>query len=112
MSADIVDIHGYRVRAAPALALPDDIEALHAEWLPRINASGLSEEEMSAVCDEIAVIERKMAATAAVTPPALLCKAKIADHYKRIGWVYEEERNMLVSLINDLEWLERGTARP
>jgi hypothetical protein len=111
MSADIVDIRGHRARAASALTLPDDIEALYAEWVARINASGLSE-ETSAVCDEITAIERKMAATATVTPSALLCKAKIADYYTRIGWVYEEERNMLVSLINDLEWLARAAARP
>jgi hypothetical protein len=85
-----------------------DIETLFRQWLPRINASGISESEMEAVCEEIDVIERQMAATPAATPAALLCKAKVADHYVRTGWVYEEERDMLISMMADLERLAGG----
>jgi hypothetical protein len=86
----------------------DVIESLYRQWLPRINASGLSESEMEAVCQEIGAIERKIAATPAATPSALLCKARVADHYVRIGWVYEKERDMLASIIADLERLAGG----
>jgi hypothetical protein len=44
----------------------------------------------------------------AATPAALLCKAKVADHYVRTGWVYEEERDMLISMMADLERLAGG----
>ena len=82
-----------------------DIQALYAEWLSKINASELSEREMEAVSDEIAAIERKLAVAHAVTARDLLTKAKIADHYVRTGWVYEEERDMLKSMIRDLRRL-------
>ncbi len=83
---------------------------LYRRWQPLINASGLSDSEMAAVVEEIAAIERQMAATPAATAPALLCKAKVADHYIRIGWVYEKERDMIVSLIADLERLSDGAS--
>jgi hypothetical protein len=41
---------------------------------------------MSADARNIGAIQRKIAATPAATPSALLCKARVADHYVRIGW--------------------------
>ena len=56
-----------------------EIAKLYAEWLPRINAHGISEAEMATITDEIAEIERKIAEAHAITARELLIKVRIAE---------------------------------
>jgi hypothetical protein len=87
-----------------------DIETLFRQWLPRINAHGISEKAMEAVVDELIAIERKIIATPATTASSLLCKAKIANHYRKTGWPSDPKRDMLANLVADLERLAGGAA--
>jgi hypothetical protein len=93
------------------------ISALFAEWKRLESTAGVSEEEMTAITARMAAIEHKLVTTTAATPAALLCKAKIIAHFTKTGQPrdpttgeYDKKRDLIGSLIADLERLSHGDA--